>query len=555
MRFGYSWELEVSPRRAGFSEHPSGNGKGLHPFQAELLEILERPDVKMVLLEAPVGAGKTTTIRKMIEKRRLTVVTFPTTILAKTQSAALIGGEESVFVWPHMADGGPREKNPDMALVEFTGDALLRVAKEDPEAIRSWKRGELLHALLGKVLSVLPGNAGKRSDVLITTPDVLWLVYSRKYSLYRSLREDLQGADVVFDEYHCYANLENFRRLLSHLFRFGVGKVVLMSATPYPKDEDWGLPPERVWRVEFHEGEGEEGRIFNHQLRFHVLGYDYFRHSLSEYARLLAEVLKEAPRPAAVILDSVFRAEKLLPVLKGFLSPEDRERVKVYDGVRKEEVSEVVRGGGILLGTSSVEVGVDMAFSSLVFEARNWVSAIQRLGRVGRFGPGEAFLVTPDDFEPYLPPRKEVSRTELEQEVLKGFLPPPKEDWVSGELFRGDDPTFLVVSMNSGDERVFRYGPPTFSLFRVEECLSQVPETREEAESLLRSWCFPEERLQEAVEDVVAHTALFPLSGTVVVSELLPRYDPVREVRRTEGGGLEVRLASSKLYRFSPPRR
>ena len=55
-----------------------------------------------------------------------------------------------------------------------------------------------------------------------------------------------------------------------------------------------------------------------------------------------------------------------------------------WSGLRKDRVD--LNDRTVILGTSAIEVGIDMKFRSLVMEASYWPSAIQRLGRVGRFG-------------------------------------------------------------------------------------------------------------------------------------------------------------------------
>ncbi|MDI7252621.1 MAG: hypothetical protein QME89_08680, partial [Actinomycetota bacterium] len=88
--------------------------------------------------------------------------------------------------------------------------------------------------LLDRLFRLTPMLSGK--SIVLTTPDVLWLVYSDKYKHSKRLKEDLTKSVVFFDEFHCYCDLKNFYKLLEKLGKGFVSKVVLMSATPFMRE-------------------------------------------------------------------------------------------------------------------------------------------------------------------------------------------------------------------------------------------------------------------------------------------------------------------------------
>jgi superfamily II DNA or RNA helicase len=61
---------------------------GLRPFQKDILNALQS-QFKLIIVEAPVGAGKSYIIRKLIEDDRLSgfpiILTYPTKILMNVQ--------------------------------------------------------------------------------------------------------------------------------------------------------------------------------------------------------------------------------------------------------------------------------------------------------------------------------------------------------------------------------------------------------------------------------------------------------------------------------------
>lgn len=76
---------------------------GLRPFQKSTLDALNS-EVRMLLVEAPVGAGKSYIIRRIVEDEHLSgrpvVLTYPTKILMSAQINALKKELKNVKHWP-----------------------------------------------------------------------------------------------------------------------------------------------------------------------------------------------------------------------------------------------------------------------------------------------------------------------------------------------------------------------------------------------------------------------------------------------------------------------
>jgi hypothetical protein len=303
-------------------------------------------------------------------------------------------------------------------------------------------------------------NFSSRSAI-ITSPDVLYLLLNKRaYSSSRNLTACLNGGYFFFDEFHLYSGLENFRRLLEKVLQ--CGKIaVLLSATPFINSglQEW-LSDIDHEVIHFADSIGtDRDTCFNHELEMEIIECTK---KVSDVFSKIAALIPVIQKPAAVILDSVFRLQHIKQRLQqSFPDIDFRE----WSGIYKSGDIEDLFDNTVVLGTSSIEVGVEMKLVSLITEAAYWTSAIQRIGRIGRNAKGYLYLLTNKDFGPYL---KEVivdgaiDRTELEA-VLKNRLNDPKNERVSGEGFRGESFPFLLF--NTENNKLYTYNETIFSMF------------------------------------------------------------------------------------------
>lgn len=216
-------------------------------------------------------------------------------------------------------------------------------------------------------------------------------------------------------------------------------------------------------KIEFKDSiGGESDKIFNYPLHLYIEECRYTRTDVM--LEQLKKYLPVLPKPAAVIFDSIFRLRHLKPVLekefgKQFIISE-------YSGIKKENIS--FNQKTVILGTASIEVGVEMPIKSLITEASYWTSAVQRLGHVGRLECGEAVLLTRKRLTPFLRNRGTLTCYELEQEVLKSVLKETSGVMVSGEMFRGDSYPFIVVDRGNNNFAM-SYTEAIFSMFDIDD--------------------------------------------------------------------------------------
>ena len=226
-----SLQLKIGPRYVK-------QENGLRPFQKETVEAIKDPDVKLITVEAPVGSGKSYIIRNLVTDSHFDgtpiVLTYPTKILMDAQVESIKKEMDNVAVWPDDANKFPLTGKSSINVWKYSLDSLSTYMKERPEEFDAFaNRGELLSK---GMFSIEYGE----KKIFVTTPDVLWLIYSGKYKGCRMLQSQLNGALVSFDEFHAYSELWNFYNLLENLiFKSKVSKVVLLSATPFVRREGW----------------------------------------------------------------------------------------------------------------------------------------------------------------------------------------------------------------------------------------------------------------------------------------------------------------------------
>lgn len=344
----------------------------------------------------------------------------------------------------------------------------IQTAKRLRQRVSSWKivppvsEGSLVTDLMG---AALPEDPTPGPKYHYTKRDV------------ERLRSELHGSLVVFDEYHLMAQWASSRRYIERLRRLGA-RVLLMSGTPRPDflsfwdtkvvDFDAEEAPERI-------EVGEPTVVFNHPLLitldpvgFRLRGTDY-----NPNAAALRHVQRwdtTAPGPCALVFEALDRATSVAKTLMG--TPSCRERVMLWTGPEKDpHLSEVLRGNALLapdaiiVGTSALEVGIDLPFRNLYSEVLYHQSLMQRIGRVGRMGtltPGEVHNVVLALNKSAIPngmvPEGPIERCDLADVLLRivGRSHAPDDEY-EGLWLRGSRTAqFLAIVRTNGKWKALR---------------------------------------------------------------------------------------------------
>jgi len=532
-----SLQLKIGPRYVK-------QENGLRPFQKETVEAIKDPDVKLITVEAPVGSGKSYIIRNLVTDSHFDgtpiVLTYPTKILMDAQVESIKKEMDNVAVWPDDANKFPLTGKSSINVWKYSLDSLSTYMKERPEEFDAFaNRGELLSK---GMFSIEYGE----KKIFVTTPDVLWLIYSGKYKGCRMLQSQLNGALVSFDEFHAYSELWNFYNLLENLiFKSKVSKVVLLSATPFVRREGWKkiekyLEEKRIktTKIPFKNSESDEhGKIFNYPLNVRIFNFKYVDWTRS-FPKIL-KILKNIETPAAIIFDSIFRLKHFKMFLKKNNLSQDIKFREWSGMIKDKEIPNLIKNqeNVVVLGTSAIEVGIDMKFRSLITEAANWTSAIQRIGRVGRMSylddpnpkknPGNIYLFI-DSRDTYNKFNGKTSLARNEFEVmLQETLKSPSGLMVDGELLRGENFTFVLV--DSHISKPIIYSESIFSMYDIDEsdCFALYGSEREKKEILQYNGV-----LDKYIDKIIIRDKLVGVWGVVKSDKLKKKYEKIIDVEK-----------------------
>ena len=96
---------------------------------------------------------------------------------------------------------------------------------------------------------------------------------------------------------------------------------------------------------------------------------------------ILSHFQKHQGCKGAIILNSIASVKRLTPLLQEFLSPlKVQENTSLTGKIDKEKSLQA----DLVIGTSTIDVGVDFKINFLIFESADAGSFIQRLGRLAR---------------------------------------------------------------------------------------------------------------------------------------------------------------------------
>ena len=245
-----------------------------------------------------------------------------------------------------------------------------------------------------------------KNPILLTNPDIFNLIANFHY-----LNPEYENPDqlvqhiidyydlFVFDEFHIYDVSQVISVLTTMLYfieqgrgKFEQKKFVFLSATPNPLLLN--CLKKANLRYEIIEGcyhDALDSKVWSRicapfDLHFHAAGRRPDEWVENHYQQIADWFAKNPNSRGAIIVNSVAAAKQICSFLK--------ERKEVGDfplsvgentGLsNQEERHFALHKSDLLIGTSTVDVGVDFKINFLVFEAMDAGSWIQRLGRLGR---------------------------------------------------------------------------------------------------------------------------------------------------------------------------
>jgi CRISPR-associated endonuclease/helicase Cas3 len=323
-------------------------------FQNEVYEWDNSGKKSFCVLSAPVGSGKTSAFKQIIEENELSLVTYPTNSLMRQQKEEL-------------------EKDFNVQVINSESLSGSGIERRD------------------ELNSMFRGIRRLETDCIVTNPDILQAIIQGCYvDPHSKLLEVFDQFDsIIYDEFHFYDEFATSGIFLQSKIiseRNPSCNVLFCSATPRCEYSEY---IENVF--------GEEVRSIECETRSY--GGDKFRYK-TEFNRNKDSIMENKGLVCDQLVDSIEDRDGDFHTIVMFNSAKDSNDFynylcKNYKGIKDECVKDngydtyskvdIDDSGGVLITTSKGEVGLDYEVEELYME-NPWFGRkfIQRFGRAGR---------------------------------------------------------------------------------------------------------------------------------------------------------------------------
>jgi CRISPR-associated endonuclease/helicase Cas3 len=351
-------------------------GQRLSQHQVDTYRALTEGDYDVIFNTAMTGDGKSLAgqLPAMIRGgiNWPTMVMYPTNELIADQIASL---------------GATAQKwNTGVKFGLLNSAELDRVVADDNYA----RRGEALIRIL------------RNNDLVLTNPDIFHYVMHQFYTFPKDAPEKFAAPlaqkfeQLTFDEFHIFDAPQIVSVLNALLFIHEIGgqarknKFLFLSATPRQLLLDY-LNRSRLRVCEIQgqyssETDTQEWRKILNQTEINFVPEIHAQTWVEDHLEdiLLPFFLERAPHAkGAIIVNSLASAyrlfEKIKPTFENY-----GLHVETNTGLASRSQRKSSYQADLLIGTSTVDVGVDFQINFLIFESRDAGSFLQRLGRLGR---------------------------------------------------------------------------------------------------------------------------------------------------------------------------
>lgn len=357
----------------------------LSQHQIETYLALTNPDVDVVINTAMTGDGKSLAayLPTLVHGERSAFGMYPTNELARDQERQFTKYQEQF--------------DRSFQFEAIWGAKLSEYVAKYPEFVR---RAEALNSRL------------TTNQVILTNPDIFHLMLNYKYEsgVFSNVELPYTLAmcyhDFIFDEFHIFDTPQMVSAITAmlclcataNLNREDRPRFLFSSATPQAVFNDLlngsGLRVKQIAGMYRTDPAADYRQVLHAaDLHVHKLGErQNVEHWIEEHLDVLrthwADEIQPRPR-GVIIVNSVVEARRIarllhdkLPMLK------IGENTGLTDDERRREA---MSRADLIVGTSTIDVGVDFNISLLIFEAPDAGTFLQRLGRLARYRPNEAF--------------------------------------------------------------------------------------------------------------------------------------------------------------------
>ena len=300
-----------------------------------------------------------------------------------------------------------------------TNELLVDQALNLTSTLERWKKQISYEQLFGARLDELTETAQqRRSDevlrlltehkIVLSNPDIWHLALQSVYrgggapTLIASKMRNTFGL-FTFDEFHLYnqpqigAVLSGLLFMLATKGQYSI-KALLLSATPSPlfqtAFETLGWADRvHIVRGTYQYGHNSDPKLWRTilqavDLHWHTAlsrdegGIEQWMATTGK-ERLLKFFADQPFVKGAIIVNSVASAKRILDLVREPLAAIGKT-AETCTGLDSTAIRAKARNADVLIGTATVDVGVDFQINFLIFEASDAGNAIQRLGRIGR---------------------------------------------------------------------------------------------------------------------------------------------------------------------------
>ncbi len=386
-----SFHLHISPVYSEY--HPSENigDQRLLRHQVETLEAFNNADVDVIINTAMTGDGKSLAgYLPAFKQSQPIIAMYPTNELIRDQHSSLERYRDTLGI--HLP-----------AYDRMFGERITQLMVAHGENVRLEEVKKLI----------------KRNEILLTNPDLMHLIMSHQYGWDFMLKElpALTGAQFdyfLFDEFHTFGvpqavSVVNMLGYLHANYRDKPNerrKYLFLSATPTPVLQRLlarsGL---RYRLIEGHYSSSEQGDDYRRILQGCEISLAATNQTRSteqwideHLPQLLTFFQQHRESKAAILVYSPATARRLVRRLREYFAPHGIT-VGENTGITSREERDASLSKDILVGTSTVDIGIDFHINYLIFEAFNAGSFLQRFGRLGRhseFPTYHAYGLVPD---------------------------------------------------------------------------------------------------------------------------------------------------------------
>lgn len=390
------YSITLKPVYSQTVSTPSGvilpEGWSLSWHQAETLKALRDPDVDVVFNIAMTGDGKSlAAYLKSLQEYYCAIGLYPTNELARDQELQI-----SNYVQTFQPTHEPR-------INRLSGTELEVYAETE-----KLKKADAIATRTGQ------------SEILVTNPDIFHYIYRGAYVFRGDAPDKLwnridRNFDLfIFDEFHVFGAPQIssvINTLLLIRYTSGLSrrdgthkKFLFLSATPndqlLERLETAGLrcqiiDPLASQKYHFPNNQEEmeqlnlkDWRLVARSIRLNFISLEPTSKAseiwLQENVSLILNQFQQHPgSKGAIILNSIAAVKRLTPLLQELLEPYGL-RVSENTGLSGKGVREQSLFADLVIGTSTIDVGVDFKINFLIFESSDAGNFIQRLGRLGR---------------------------------------------------------------------------------------------------------------------------------------------------------------------------